>query len=70
MTGDASQLINLKWKPDGFVTYGGNNRGRILGVSDIGGDDNVIIRCAFSRWFKAQPTQYKSAVRQRLKSYI
>jgi len=35
MTGDASQLINLKWKPTGFVTYGDNNRGRILGVGDI-----------------------------------
>jgi len=44
MTGDASQLINLKWKPAGFVTYGDNNRGRILGVGDIGGDDNVIIK--------------------------
>jgi len=42
--GDASQLINLKWKPGGFVTYGDNNRGRILGVGDIGGDDDVIIK--------------------------
>jgi len=32
MTGEASQLINLKWKPAGFVTYGDNNRGKILGV--------------------------------------
>jgi len=44
MTGDASQLINLKWKPDGFVTYGDNNRGRILGVGHIGRDDDVIIK--------------------------
>jgi len=44
MTGDASQLINLKRKPIGFVTYGDNNRGRILGVCDIGGDDDVIIK--------------------------
>jgi len=44
MTGDASQLINLKWKPDGFVTYGDNNRGRILGVGHIGGDNDVIIK--------------------------
>jgi len=44
MTGDASQLINLKWKLDGFVTYGDNNRGRIHGVGDIGGDDDEIIK--------------------------
>jgi len=44
MTEDASQLVNLKWKLDGFVTYGDNNRGRILGVGDIEGDDDVIIR--------------------------
>jgi len=44
MTGDASHLINLIWKLDGFVTYGDNNRGRILGIGDIGGDDEVIIK--------------------------
>ena len=43
MTGDASQLTNLKLKPAGYVTYGDNNRGRILGVGDIGGVDKVII---------------------------
>jgi len=43
MTEDVSQLTNLKWKPDGFVTCGDNNRGRILGVGDIG-DDDVIIK--------------------------
>jgi len=44
MTGDASQLTNLKLKPAGYVTYGDNNRGRILGVGDIGGNDKVIIK--------------------------
>jgi len=43
MTGEASQLINLKWKP-GFVTYGDNNRGRILGAGDIGRGNKVIIK--------------------------
>jgi len=42
MTGDAFQLTNLKLKPFGYVTFGDNNRGRILGVGDIGGDDKVI----------------------------
>ena len=44
MTGDASQLINLKLKPSGYVTYGANNRGKILRVGDIRGDDKVIIK--------------------------
>jgi len=44
MTGDASQLINLKLKPAGFVTYGDNNHGRIHGVGDIGGVDDVMIK--------------------------
>jgi len=44
MTGEASQLINLKWKSAGFVTYGDNNRGRILGVGDIGSGNKVIIK--------------------------
>jgi len=44
MTGDASQLTNLKQRPTGYVTYGDNNRGRILGVGDIGEIDKVIIK--------------------------
>ena len=44
MIGEASQLINLKWKPAGFVTYGDNNQGRILGVGDIGSENKVIIK--------------------------
>jgi len=44
MTGDASQLTNLKLRPAGYVTYGDNNRGRILGVGNIGEIDKVIIK--------------------------
>jgi len=44
MTGEASQLINLKWKPTGFITYGDNNRVRILGVGNIGSQNKVIIK--------------------------
>jgi len=44
MTGEVSQLINLKWKAVGFVTYRDNNRGRILGVGDIGSKNKVIIK--------------------------
>jgi len=44
MTGEASQLINLKWKQAGFITYGDNNWARILGVGDIGSENKVIIK--------------------------
>jgi len=44
MTGDASQLTNMKLRPAEYVTYGDNNRGRILGVGDIGEIDKVIIK--------------------------
>ena len=44
MTSDASQLTNLKLRPAGYVTYGDNNRGRILGVGNIGEIDKVIIK--------------------------
>jgi len=44
MTGEASQSINVKWKLAGFVTYRDNNRGRILGVGDLGSENKVIIK--------------------------
>jgi len=44
MTRDASQLVNIKWKHNGYVTYGCNNQGKILGVGDIGGEDLVTIK--------------------------
>jgi len=36
MTRDTSKLNNLTWKHGGFVTYGDNNRGRILNNGDVG----------------------------------
>jgi len=36
-------LINIKWKPAGYVTYGDNNRGKILGVGNIERNNRVII---------------------------
>ena len=35
MTGDVTQFINLKLKAEGHVTYGDNNRGKILGKGDV-----------------------------------
>jgi len=44
MTGDASKFINLKMRQKGFVTYGDNNEGRILGRGDVGSHDSIIIK--------------------------
>ena len=36
MTRDKSKFMSLKTKEGGFVTYGDNNKARILGVGNIG----------------------------------
>uniref|UniRef100_A0A151UIC7 Uncharacterized protein n=1 Tax=Cajanus cajan TaxID=3821 RepID=A0A151UIC7_CAJCA len=36
MTGDPSKISSLKLKNEGFVTYGDNNKGKILGCGNIG----------------------------------
>jgi len=36
MTRDKSNILSLKVKEGGFVTYGDNNKGRILGEGNIG----------------------------------
>jgi len=36
MTGDLTQFTSLKLKAKGHVTYGDNNRGRILGRGNVG----------------------------------
>jgi len=43
MRGDASQIVNIKWK-HGYVTYRYNNRGKILDVGDIRGEETVTIK--------------------------
>ena len=43
MTGDLTQFISLKLKAKGHVTYGDNNRGRILGRGDVGTKDSTTI---------------------------
>jgi len=44
MTGDKKKFKNFKRKEQGFVTYGDNNKGKILGISDIGGGDTLEIK--------------------------
>uniref|UniRef100_A0A151UG50 Retrovirus-related Pol polyprotein from transposon TNT 1-94-like beta-barrel domain-containing protein n=1 Tax=Cajanus cajan TaxID=3821 RepID=A0A151UG50_CAJCA len=36
MTGDPSKFSSLKLKNEGYVTYGDNNKGRILGHGNVG----------------------------------
>jgi len=43
MTGDASRFINISLKQDGHVTYGDNNKGKILGKGTIGNEDILLI---------------------------
>ena len=48
MTGDASKFTHISPKNSGHVTYGDNNKGRILGVRKIGLDlstsiENVLL---------------------------
>ncbi|XP_068486648.1 uncharacterized protein [Phaseolus vulgaris] len=43
MTGDMAQFTSLKLKAEGHVTYGDNNRGRILGRGNVGTADSTTI---------------------------
>jgi len=44
MTGDKRKIKNLKRKDQGFVTYGDNNKGKIIGTGDVGGGDTLEIK--------------------------
>jgi len=43
MTGDASKFTHISPKKSGHVTYGDNNKGRILGVGKIGTNSSTSI---------------------------
>jgi len=43
MTGDASKFINISLKQDEHVTYGDNNKGKILGKGTIGNENSFLI---------------------------
>nr|KYP34086.1 Copia protein [Cajanus cajan] len=43
MTGDPSKFSSLKLKNEGFVTYGDNNKGRILGHGNIGNSSSLTL---------------------------
>jgi len=43
MTGDFAQFTSLKLKAEGHVTYGDNNRGRILGRGNVGTENSTTI---------------------------
>ncbi|CAL0335108.1 unnamed protein product [Lupinus luteus] len=44
MTSDKSKFIKLSPKKKGHVTYGNNNKGKILGVEKIGNASQTIIK--------------------------
>jgi len=44
MTGDKRKIKNLKRNDQEFVTYGDNNKGKILGTRDVGGGDTLEIK--------------------------
>jgi len=44
LTGDKRNFKNFKRKEQGFVTYGDNNKGKILGTSDVGGGNTLEIK--------------------------
>ena len=43
MTGDKSKFLSISFKQEGHVTYGDNNKGRILGKGSIGDKDILVI---------------------------
>ena len=43
MTGDASKFVELHERQEGHVTYGDNNKGRILGRGNMGSKDSLVI---------------------------
>ena len=44
MTGDKSKLVDLVLKKGGYVTYGDNNKGQILGEGCIKNQGKIIIK--------------------------
>ena len=44
MTGDKSKFLNLTLKEGGFVKYGDNNRGKIIGIGDVGDESTAVIK--------------------------
>ncbi|BAT79039.1 hypothetical protein VIGAN_02183700, partial [Vigna angularis var. angularis] len=44
MTGDKKKFTSFRKKERGFVTYGDNNKGKILGIGDIGSEDTLMIK--------------------------
>jgi len=43
MTGDSSKFVNITLKHEGHVTYGDNNKGKIIGKGTIGNENSFLI---------------------------
>jgi len=47
MTRDASKFVNITLKQEGYVIYGDNNKGKILGKGTIGNQNSFMIHDVF-----------------------
>jgi len=44
MTGDKRKFSNFKRNEQVFITYGDNNKGKIIGTGDVGGQNTLEIK--------------------------
>jgi len=44
MTGDAKKFNKISYKASGHVTYGDNNKGKILGVGKVTSSSSTVIK--------------------------
>ena len=44
MKGEKSKFVSLKVKEEGYVTYGDNNKGKILGIGNVGNSLTTLIQ--------------------------
>ena len=50
MSGDRSQFVSLKSKKNGYVTFGDNNKGKIIGIGKVG--NNLFLLLKMFYWLK------------------
>ena len=55
---DKSKLTNFVSKEGGYVTFGDNNKGKIMGEENIGNQYKTHKKCPTCKWTKAQPLEH------------
>ena len=53
MTGDKSKLSDFMSKDGGYITFGDNNKGKIMGEGNIRNQHNSDKECVICGWTKA-----------------